>query len=232
MVPPSPGVAFARALIAVLVPLVGFAVLSREPARPVAAQVRTVAAVDRDPVEPRRARAQRVTRAAPSVAATAVLREPAETPHTHAPEPAAVLEPAPVPHTHPPRPAAPREPEPAPHTHAPKPAPARELARVAPPAASATPAARPTQAPPAQHSDEGDASWHDHPHAEGYTAAHRTLPFGTVVTVTNVATGGAVEVTINDRGPFVEGRVIDLSREAFAALADPAAGVLRVGITW
>lgn len=46
------------------------------------------------------------------------------------------------------------------------------------------------------------------------TAAHKTLPFGTVVKVTNVSNGKHVEVTINDRGPFVEGRVIDLSRSA------------------
>lgn len=46
------------------------------------------------------------------------------------------------------------------------------------------------------------------------TAAHKTLPFGTVVKVTNVGNGKSVEVRINDRGPFVEGRVIDLSRSA------------------
>lgn len=46
------------------------------------------------------------------------------------------------------------------------------------------------------------------------TAAHKTLPFGTVVKVTSVSNGKSVEVRINDRGPFVEGRVIDLSRSA------------------
>ena len=46
------------------------------------------------------------------------------------------------------------------------------------------------------------------------TAAHRTLPFGTVVKVTRTDTGKSVRVVINDRGPFVEGRVIDLSRRA------------------
>jgi rare lipoprotein A len=45
----------------------------------------------------------------------------------------------------------------------------------------------------------------------GLTAAHRTLPFGTRVTVTNVRNGQSVTVTINDRGPFVRGRDIDLS---------------------
>lgn len=46
------------------------------------------------------------------------------------------------------------------------------------------------------------------------TAAHKTLPFGTKVKVTNLANGKEVEVVINDRGPFVEGRVIDLSKSA------------------
>ncbi len=46
------------------------------------------------------------------------------------------------------------------------------------------------------------------------TAAHRTLPFGTLVRVTNVATGNSVVVRINDRGPFTAGRMIDVSRAA------------------
>jgi rare lipoprotein A len=50
------------------------------------------------------------------------------------------------------------------------------------------------------------------------TAAHKTLPFGTKVRVTNLANDKSVEVTINDRGPYVEGRVIDLSRAAADAL--------------
>jgi rare lipoprotein A len=48
----------------------------------------------------------------------------------------------------------------------------------------------------------------------GLTAAHRTLPFGTVVRVTNVSNGKTVMVRINDRGPFRRGRIIDLSRAA------------------
>lgn len=46
------------------------------------------------------------------------------------------------------------------------------------------------------------------------TAAHKTLPFGTVVRVTNLENDQSVEVTINDRGPYVEDRIIDLSKEA------------------
>lgn len=50
------------------------------------------------------------------------------------------------------------------------------------------------------------------------TAAHRTLPFGTMVRVTHKKTGRSVVVRINDRGPFVRGRVIDLSPKAAAVL--------------
>lgn len=54
--------------------------------------------------------------------------------------------------------------------------------------------------------------------ASGMTAAHRTLPFGTLVRVTNQHTGRSVVVRINDRGPFVRGRVIDVTPAAAHAL--------------
>jgi rare lipoprotein A len=54
--------------------------------------------------------------------------------------------------------------------------------------------------------------------ARGLTAAHRTLPFGTMVKVTNTGTGRSVVVRINDRGPFVRGRVIDLTPAGARAL--------------
>jgi len=60
------------------------------------------------------------------------------------------------------------------------------------------------------------------------TAAHRTLPFGTVVEVRHLGNDRTVEVRINDRGPFVEGRVIDLSRAAAEALRMTAEGVAPV----
>ena len=67
---------------------------------------------------------------------------------------------------------------------------------------------------------------------DGMTAAHRTLPFGTVVTVTNLANGATVTVVINDRGPFIDGRIIDLNKQAFEAIADLNTGVIDVRITW
>lgn len=62
----------------------------------------------------------------------------------------------------------------------------------------------------------------------GLTAAHKTLPFGTKVRVTNVANGKSVVVRINDRGPFVRGRTIDLSRGAAQAVGMLGAGVAQV----
>jgi rare lipoprotein A len=80
------------------------------------------------------------------------------------------------------------------------------------------------------HSEKGEASYYADSLAgkltangETYapdklTAAHRTLPFGTVLCVTNLSNGRSVEVTVNDRGPFVKPRVIDLSRRAAEVL--------------
>ncbi|MDT4882713.1 Endolytic peptidoglycan transglycosylase RlpA [compost metagenome] len=61
-----------------------------------------------------------------------------------------------------------------------------------------------------------------------FTAAHRTLPFGTRVRVRSVHTGKEVVVRINDRGPFRRGRVIDLSRAAINALGLRQRGVTTV----
>lgn len=62
------------------------------------------------------------------------------------------------------------------------------------------------------------------------TAAHKTLPFGTKVRVTNIANGKTVVVKINDRGPFVRGRILDLSKSAFSSIANVASGVIEVKI--
>ena len=62
----------------------------------------------------------------------------------------------------------------------------------------------------------------------GLTAAHRTLSFGTRVLVTNKSNGRSVEVTINDRGPYVGGRMIDLSKGAAREIGMLGSGVARV----
>lgn len=95
--------------------------------------------------------------------------------------------------------------------------------------------------PPAVGSVEyGIASWYGHPYhgrrtasgeiydMEKLTAAHRTLPFESWVEVENLSNGRKVEVRINDRGPFVEGRVIDLSRAAARELRMLGPGLVKV----
>jgi len=61
---------------------------------------------------------------------------------------------------------------------------------------------------------------------DGLTAAHKTLPFDTRIRVTNPSNGKSVVVRVNDRGPFVSGRCIDLARGAFAQIASLGAGVI------
>jgi rare lipoprotein A len=61
-----------------------------------------------------------------------------------------------------------------------------------------------------------------------FTAAHKTLPLGTMVKVTNVDNGKTVEVKVNDRGPYVRGRIIDLSRTAGKAIDIRGAGTANV----
>jgi resuscitation-promoting factor RpfB len=76
-------------------------------------------------------------------------------------------------------------------------------------------------------SQSGVASWFE---ADGLVAAHRSLPIGSVVKVTNVSNGKSVTVRINQRGPFVEGRVIDLSDDAFERLAPLGSGTIKVKV--
>jgi rare lipoprotein A len=65
----------------------------------------------------------------------------------------------------------------------------------------------------------------------GMTAAHRTLPFGTRVRVTHLGSGRSVVVRINDRGPYIAGRIIDLSKGAAGVLGMHQQGVARVKVT-
>jgi rare lipoprotein A len=88
--------------------------------------------------------------------------------------------------------------------------------------------------------ETGLASWYGHPydgraaadgeiyHMEEFTAAHRTLPFGTWVRVVNLTNNKTVDVRITDRGPFVDGRIIDLSHAAAQAIGLIGPGVAPV----
>jgi rare lipoprotein A len=67
-------------------------------------------------------------------------------------------------------------------------------------------------------------------HPRAFTAAHRSLPFGSVVRVVREDSGQTIYVRINDRGPFVRGRVLDLSRAAAEAIDMLRAGVVRVRV--
>ena len=108
-------------------------------------------------------------------------------------------------------------------------------------------AARPVEARPVGNAPRGRlrpevglASWygeshHGQPTASGeifdmtrLTAAHRTLPLGTRLRVVNLQNGRVVRVRVNDRGPYVDGRILDLSREAARALDMEQRGVAPV----
>jgi rare lipoprotein A len=78
-----------------------------------------------------------------------------------------------------------------------------------------------------QHQGKRTASGEIFDHAL-FTAAHPTLPFGTRIKVTNLANGKSVEVKINDRGPFIDNRIIDLSLAAAKALEMTQAGTATV----
>lgn len=65
---------------------------------------------------------------------------------------------------------------------------------------------------------------------DGISCAHRTRPFGTIVRVTQIGSGRAISCRVNDRGPFIAGRCIDLSRGAARALGIVGAGVARVRV--
>ena len=107
--------------------------------------------------------------------------------------------------------------------------------------APASKRARPADSPaPAGYTEEGNASWYGEPfhgrrasNGEIYdmyklTAAHRTLPFDTVVRVTNLSNGKATTVRITDRGPFINDRIIDLSLAAARQIDSVGPGVVPV----
>jgi rare lipoprotein A len=104
------------------------------------------------------------------------------------------------------------------------------------------PSLQPPPAAPGPYVEVGMASWYGHRHqgrrtADGerynmnaMTAAHRTLPFGTIVRVTNLENHRSVRVRINDRGPYVDHRILDLSAAAARSLGIKAQGVADVRI--
>jgi rare lipoprotein A len=105
---------------------------------------------------------------------------------------------------------------------------------------AATRIVRSRPAPVAAHDFSGMASYYwegsrvasgGRYNPDGLTAAHRTLPFGTRLRVTDLVSSRSVVVVVNDRGPFIPGRVLDLSRGAAVALGMTARGVTPIKAT-
>jgi rare lipoprotein A len=131
----------------------------------------------------------------------------------------------------------------APRITAPAPEPPRETAPEPEPTPSPEPAEPPKDEPRKGTTEKGLASWYGEPYhgrrtasGEVYdmhqmTAAHRTLAFGTVVEVTRRDTGADVKVRVNDRGPFIRGRIIDLSYAAARKIGLDVDGVAPVKVT-
>ena len=113
-----------------------------------------------------------------------------------------------------------------------------------PPAAAISPVKPPPPTSPISITETGLASWYGHPYhgrqaadgeiydMETLVAAHRTLPFNTWVRVVNLRNSKVVEVRIIDRGPFINGRIIDLSHAAASAidLIGPGIGPVRIQV--
>ncbi|MGC9950072.1 MAG: septal ring lytic transglycosylase RlpA family protein [Bryobacteraceae bacterium] len=109
-----------------------------------------------------------------------------------------------------------------------------------PPPPAPAPGSAPSPSPTPESGETGLASWYGHPYhgrasasgeiydMEQMTAAHRTLPFGTMVRVHDLDNEKSVDVRINDRGPFVDGRIIDLSHAAARAIEMIGPGTARV----
>lgn len=131
---------------------------------------------------------------------------------------------------------------PVPPASAPQPAPTPSPSPRVPAASTTQPPTRSAPFIPGVYVEEGIASWYGEPFngrraADGeifdmnaFVAAHRTLPFGSIVRVTNLNNGRSVEVRIIDRGPFVGNRVIDLAHAAAVSLDMIGTGTAPVRI--
>lgn len=92
---------------------------------------------------------------------------------------------------------------------------------------------------PVDHSQVGYASYYSGGmnacggvvNSHAMTAAHRTLPCGTKIQVTNLRNGKSVVVRVKDRGPFIRGRIVDLTPAAFGAIENPNRGVTKVRVS-
>lgn len=161
---------------------------------------------------------------APKLAAPAP--KPAPKP---APAPTAVPAPAPKPAAPAPAPAPAPKPAPAPVVSAPAPAPkpAPKPTAPAPKPAPQAPVATPAKASGSLQS--GGASYYSY---QPGGCAHKSLPMGSKVTVTNTSNGKSATCVVNDRGPFINGRVIDLDTSVFRKIENTDSGVFSANIRW
>jgi rare lipoprotein A len=157
---------------------------------------------------------------------TRVYLAPATTTSTTEAPPPTTAKPRPVVRKAPPTTA---KPKPKAQSSAPKPA---ASSSTTPTTMSSRP--MPSGGSTADGSEEGKASWYDAKyHANNpWICAHKTLPMGTVLTVTNVSTGKSITCEVGDRGAYVDGRILDLSKYAFSQLANPSSGLMWVKIQW
>ncbi len=112
------------------------------------------------------------------------------------------------------------------------PAPPPTPTSTAPVRRAAPSTAPPTTAPApkaAANQETGPVSWYD---ITTGTCASQTIAMGTVVTVTDLSNGASTTCLVEDRGPFVGGRILDLAEATFAQLADPSVGVIQAQIQW
>jgi rare lipoprotein A (peptidoglycan hydrolase) len=104
------------------------------------------------------------------------------------------------------------------------------VAPVAPPAVTPTTVVIESHAIVVNNSERGQATWYSE--APPGKCASPTLPFGTVLTVTNDATGASTVCTVDDREADGYPRVVDMSYSGFSQIADPSQGVVDVTISW
>lgn len=152
-------------------------------------------------------------------AATTTTAEPTTTTHTHAPSTTTTLGPTTTTHSHAPATTATTTTTAATHSHAPT------TTTTAKPPTTTTTAAQFVAG-----QEVGKASWYVA--AAPGTCAHRTIPKGTRVRVTHLASGRSVICTVSDRGPYIDGRIIDLAEVDFARLTGSHEGVVDVKIEW
>lgn len=138
-------------------------------------------------------------------AATTTTVKPTTTTHTHAPATTTTVKPTTTTHTH-------------------APATTTTTTTTKPPTTTTTAAQF------AAGQEVGKASWYVA--AAPGTCAHRTIPKGTRVRVTHLASGKSVICTVSDRGPYIDGRIVDLSEMDFAQLTGSHEGVVDVKIEW